>query len=97
MHLMMETGSAFKQLLGTLLLPIKMCNGFTTDDIWVSTKVYSATEQQSGELHQGEVLLIASILLGVKTKNIYQNTRKMHITMKHIRLTQMQVNLNGEN
>ena len=93
----METGSTFKQLLETLLLPIKMCNGFTTDDIWVSTKVYSATEQQSGELHQGEVLLIANTLLGVKTKNIDQNTRKMHITMKHIRLTQMQVNLNGEN
>ena len=30
-------------LLETLLLAIKMCTGFTTDVIWVNTKVYSVT------------------------------------------------------
>ena len=40
------------------------------------------TEQLSGELHMGEVFLIASTRLVMKTENIYQNTRKMHITME---------------
>ena len=40
------------------------------------------TEQLSGELHMGDVLLIASTRLVMKTENIYQNTRKMHITME---------------
>ena len=33
----MKQSSAFKRLLETLLLAIKMCTGFTTDVIWVNT------------------------------------------------------------
>ena len=45
-------------------------------------RTYQCYYQLSGGLHKSKVLLIASTLLVVKTKNIYQNTNKMHITMK---------------
>ena len=35
-----KQSSAFKRLLETLLLTIKMCTGFTTDALWVNRKVY---------------------------------------------------------
>ena len=41
----MKQSSAFKRPLETPLLAIKMCTGFTTDVIWVNTKVYSATSK----------------------------------------------------
>ena len=34
------------------------------------------------ELDKGEILLIASTPLGVKDKNMYRNTTKMHLRMK---------------
>ena len=34
------------------------------------------------ELDTGEILLIASTPLGVKDKNMYRNTTKMHLRMK---------------
>ena len=38
MYKMMETELC-------LLLAIKMCTGFTTDIVWVNTKVYSVTNE----------------------------------------------------
>ena len=50
-------------------------------DIFDSTSAITS-EQISGELHKGKVYLTASTLLVVKAENIYQNTRKMHITIE---------------
>ena len=97
----MKRISAFKQLLETLVVDIKICNVFTTDVIWVNTKVYSVTSKptQTGSrrvsyfkdssallnnsvVNLSEVLLIASTQLEVKTRNIYRNTRKIHIKIE---------------
>ena len=43
----MKRSSAFKQLLETLVVNIKMCIVFTTDVIWVNKKVYSVTIKQT--------------------------------------------------
>ena len=37
--------SAFKRLLEILLLALKVCTGFTTDAMWVNTKLYSVTSK----------------------------------------------------
>ena len=48
--------SAFKLLLETLLLALRVCTGFTTDVIWVNTKVYGVT----GELTQSSSRRVSS-------------------------------------
>ena len=48
----------------------------------VADTFHQCYKQLSGELHKSEVLLIASTLLMVKTKNIYWNTSKMHIMIE---------------
>ena len=50
MRITMETeqqSSAFKRLLETLLLAIKMCTGFTTDVIWVCSVTSEPTQSSS--------------------------------------------------
>ena len=42
----------------------------------------SATEHLRKELHKCQVLLIVSLLLVMKAKNIYQSTTKIHKTME---------------
>ena len=42
-----KLSSAIKQLSKALLLAIKMCTDFTTDDIWMSTKVCNITSKPS--------------------------------------------------
>ena len=57
MHITVEQSSAFKRLLESLLLAIKMCTGFTTDVIWVNTRVCSVTSRLKLFLSGGIFLL----------------------------------------
>ena len=66
--------SAIKQLLETVFPAKKICTGFTTD--------INGTEHLRYELHKNEVLLIASLLLVMKSEITYRNITKTHLSMK---------------
>ena len=52
-------------------------------DILLARIEFLEAEFLSDELHKSEILLIASTLLAVKTKNIYRNTIEMNKQWKH--------------
>ena len=47
MHKTTQQDSVIKPLLEALLLVVKICTGFITDLIWMSTKVCSVTSEPS--------------------------------------------------
>ena len=43
----------YKWHLETLLLAMKMCTGFTTDVVWVNTKMYGVTSEPTQSSSRG--------------------------------------------